>query len=229
MNNLFLHEELMLLALRDKKGTVEFGTNYSHAIGAAILAELLLDQRISIEVVKRSKLVNVTSGKPLGDPLIDECLDSIKHAKRRAKLETWVARFAGIRRLKNRVAETLCRRRILREDEDKVLLIFSRKIYPEINPKPERELIERLRKAIFTDTRSVEPRTVVLLSLANSGSLLKTAFDKKKLRQRKKRIDQIVNGEITGKAAQDAIQAMQAAVMVCCIMPAITTTIITSS
>jgi len=49
------------------------------------------------------------------------------------------------------------------------------------------------------------------------------AFNKKELKERKVRIKQIVNGEITGKAATEAIQAMQAAVMVACIMPTMMT------
>jgi hypothetical protein len=119
------------------------------------------------------------------------------------------------------VAEQLAKRRILRIDEDKVLWIFTRKIYPEVDPQPERELIERLRQAIFGDGAEIDPRTVVLLSLANSADLLKLAFDKKQLKSRKARIEQVVNGELTGKAANEAIQAMHAAVMVACIMPAI--------
>ncbi len=43
---LYLHEKIMLLALRDKEGTVNFGVNYSFAIGGAILAELLLSKHI---------------------------------------------------------------------------------------------------------------------------------------------------------------------------------------
>jgi hypothetical protein len=35
---LYLHEEIMLLALRDEAGTVEFGSNYVYTICAAILA-----------------------------------------------------------------------------------------------------------------------------------------------------------------------------------------------
>jgi len=124
------------------------------------------------------------------------------------------------------VAQQLCRRGILRAAEDKVLLIFTRKIYPEVNPEPERKLIERLRQAIFTESRDVDPRTVVLVSLANNTGLLKAVFDNKKLKGRKARIEEIINGEITGKAAKEAIEAMQAAVMVACIMPAIMTTTI---
>ena len=221
-NTLYLHEEVMLLALRDEEGTIAPGTMYQYAIGGAILAELLLAGRISVEQSKK-KLVNIATPKVFGEALIDECFERISSAKRRAALQSWVSRFAGVKNLKHRVAEQLCRRGILRVEEDKVLLLFTRKIYPEINPEPERQLIGRLRRAIFTEAGDVEPRTVVLVSLADSAGLLKVVFDKKKLRGRKKRIEQIINGEVTGKAAKEAIQAMHAAIMVGCIMPAMMT------
>ena len=223
-NNLFLHEEIMLLALRDEKGTIVPGTMFQYAIGAAVLAELLLNQRIAVDQSSRRKLVDLVSSTPLGDPLLDQCLEKITTAKRRAALQTWVSRFIAVKNLKHLIAQRLCRRGILRADEDKVLLIFTRKIYPEVNPEPERELIERLRQAIFTDASDIDPRTIVLASLANSTSILNIVFDKKMLKARKARIKQIVNGEITGKAAQEAIQAMQAAVMMTVMMPAIMTT-----
>jgi len=221
--NLFLHEEIMLLALRDEEGTIASGTMYQYAIGAAILAELLLNKRIAVGEPRRKKLVDLMSPQPLGEPLIDQCLEKISNKKRRASLQTWVSRFAGVKNLKHRVAQQLCERGILRASEDTILLLFTRKIYPEVNPEPERKLIERLRQAIFTDSRDVDPRTVVLVSLANSTGLLKVVFDKKKLKGRKARIKEICDGEITGKAAKEAIEALQAAVMVCCIVPAITT------
>ena len=108
-----------------------------------------------------------------------------------------------------------------------MLLIFTRKIFPEADPTAERELIGRLERAIFTDARDIDPRTVVLLSLANSSNLLKEVFDRKELRQRKTRIEQVVNGEMTGKAARQAIEAMNAAVFAACILPAIMVTTIT--
>lgn len=226
-NNLYLHEEIMLLTLRDEEGTIaQAGSMYQYAIGAAVLAELLLSQHITVDQSGKRKLVDLASSAPPGDPLLDHCLEKITAAKRRAALQTWVSRFASVKNLKHRVARQLCKRGILRADEDKVLLLFTRKIYPEVNPEPERELIERLKQAIFTEAADVDPRTVVLVSLANAAGLLKVPFEKKQLKARKRRIEQIVNGEITGKAAQEAIQAMQAAVMVAVIMPALMTTTI---
>ncbi|MBU8922989.1 MAG: GPP34 family phosphoprotein [Bacteroidales bacterium] len=212
-NSLFLHEEIMLLALRDKEGTTAGGTKYKYAIGGAILAELLLDGRIAVEKSKK-KLVNLVSSKQVGEPVIDECLARIANTKRRASMKTWVTRFAGLKKLNHRVAEQLCSRGILQADEDKVLLIFTRKIYPQVNPQPERQLIERLRKAIFTEATSLDPRTIVLVSLANGSDLLKLTFNKKQLKGRKKRIEKIQNGEMAGKATKEAIEAAEAAAMV---------------
>ena len=130
---LYLHEEIMLLALRDEEGTVDFGSMYGYALGGAILAELLLAGRISVDEGTR-KLVNLVSDEPIGEPIIDEFLRKISTAKRRAVLQNWVSSFSSLKNLHHRIAQGLCDRGILRADEDKILLIFRRKIYPEINP-----------------------------------------------------------------------------------------------
>jgi hypothetical protein len=220
---LYLHEEIMLLALRDEKGTVEFGSMYAYALGGAILAELLLAGRISVEESKR-KLVNLVNEDPIGEPVVDDCLQGIAEAKRRAAAQTWVRRFGSLKNLHHRVARGLCGRDILRVAEKNVLLVFRRTIYPEINPQPERKLIACLRNAIFGDSICVDPRTTILISLASSANLLRIPFDKKELKKRKKRIEQLVNGELMGKATKQAVEAAQAAAVVACIMPAMIVT-----
>lgn len=223
-DSLHLHEEILLLALRDDKGTIASGTMYQYAIGGAVLAELLLGGRVRIETVKKRPMVTLVDPTPIDDPVIGECLEKVRTSKKRAVAQTWVSRFASLKSLKHRIAEGLCDRGILREDDAKILLVFTRKTYPELNPAPERALVERLRRAIFTETDDIEARTVVLASLANSAGLLKAVFDKKELKGRKDRIEKIVNGEIAGKATQEAIQAMQTAVMIATIVPTIITT-----
>ena len=216
---LFLYEEIMLLALDNEKGTV--ATSYlEYAVAGAVLAELLLDSRITVGAT-RKRLVDLHNTRPTGDPIIDECMKIMKAGKMRASLQTWVSRLAGITKFRHKAARQLCYRGILRADEDKVLYIFTRKIYPEINPVPEKKIVERLRAAIFTDSDQLDPRTVVLISLANGADLLKETFGRKEVRSRKKRIEQIVNGELTGKATKEVIAACEMAVMVAAIMPAI--------
>jgi Golgi phosphoprotein 3 len=220
-DDLFLHEEILLLALKDNSGTLASGTHYQYALAGAVLAELLLNQRLSVEEQKKKKYARIESSTLLGDPVIDECLNKVVTAKKRQQLQTWVSRFSGVKDLKNRVAQQLVNRGILRIEEDKVLLLFKRKLYPEFNPEPERKLIKRLHEALFSEESDIDPRTVVLLSLANSAYLLKVIFDKKELKARKQRIEKIVNGELSGKATKEAIEAMQAAIMVAVIIPSI--------
>ena len=50
---LFLHEEVMLLALREDKGAYIFGARYTLAAGGAILAELLLAGRVEFVTERR--------------------------------------------------------------------------------------------------------------------------------------------------------------------------------
>jgi hypothetical protein len=227
-NRLFLHEELLLLGLKDDKGTFASGTNMTYGLGGALLAELLLERKIKVVTPKKTPLAEGLSYSRSGDPVIDECLQKIRDARKRASLQTWVSRFVGIKRLKPRIAEGLVKRGILRVEEDKILGIFSRTMYPESDPGPERAIIERLRHAIFGNATDIDSRTVALVALAHHSSVLKVVFDKKKLKERKTRIERIMNGDLSGKATAQAIQAMEAvqtAVMVAVILP----TIITSS
>lgn len=209
---LFLHEELLLLALRDDEGTVESGAWYKTAMGGAALAELLMAERIRIDKSTKNGLVTLVSRKKLGDPFLDECLNKVRTAKRRASASTWVQRFANAKDLKDRIADGLCKRGVLRKDEGTVLWLFSRRIYPELDPSFEKEIVARLRRAIFTEARDLELRTVVLVSLANQTGLLKAIFDKKKLKAREKRIERIASGEVAGQATKAAVEAVQAAI-----------------
>ncbi len=209
---LHLHEQLMLLALRDEKGTIESKADmYQYALGGALLSELLLAGCLRLGEDKK-KRIELVQPKTFSDPVLDECLNLIAAAKRRRTAADWVSRFASLKKLKERVAQGLCRRGVLKESEDKVLLIFTRKIYPTIDPRPEKRLIEQLRKAIFTETARLDPQTAVLLSLAHGTGMLPIHFDKKKLKSRKRHIEQITKSEAVGAATREAVEAAQAAV-----------------
>ncbi len=220
--NLYLHEEFMLLALREEKGTTATSQPIEFPLAAAILSELLLEKRIEIDPIKKKKLlINVIDATPFNEPILDEALAKINDAKRRASLKNWVKRIAQLKKLKHRVALQLCQRRIVRADEDKILLIFTRKIYPEIDPRPELNLVKRMRKAIFSDTREVDPRDAVLVGLSHHTGLLRKKFDKQDLKARKTRIKEIMTGQLTVQAAKEAIDAMHAAIFAAVIIPAV--------
>ncbi|PCJ54427.1 MAG: hypothetical protein COA70_04695 [Planctomycetota bacterium] len=226
--NLHLYEECLLLALKDEEGTKDPYVNLPISLGGALLADLLLLGKVEVEKVKKQSFLKLVDPSETGDPLLDECTLKLHDAKRRATLGTWVQRFGALRNLKHRAAEQLVARGILKAQEDTVLLIFKRKIYPELDGRVEKEIVARLKKAIFTRVSEIDPRTVVLVSLADKTGLLRATFDKKKLKEQKKRIEQIAKGELIGAATQDAINAAMAAVLAASMVPILVTTTITS-
>jgi len=217
-SDLHLFEEVILLALKDDKGTF-YAKSYLPAVAGAMIAELLLTGRIEVE--GKRKLVNLVDAKPSGDPLLDEVLDKIREAKRRASLQTWVQRIAATSKLSRRALEGLCRKNILREDEQQILVIFKQKTFPELDHSPEQQIIWKLHEAIFSLREDLDPRVVVLLALANAADLLAIPFDRKELRERKQRIKRIVAGDMIGEATKGAVEATQAAIAAAAIIPII--------
>ena len=212
-DEMFLHEELMLLALRDREGTIVGGTSYTFAIGGAVFAELLLSERIGLERDGKKATVKVLDVTAFGDPVLDEWMAQMGGATKQRTPQDWVTRIANTKDLKHRIAARLCQRGILRMDEDKVLWIFTRNIYPELDPRPERKLMGRLESAIFQDG-DVDPRTAVLLAVAHHAGILQAVFDKTRLKKRKARIQEISEAGLAAEATKEAIEAMHAAVMI---------------
>jgi len=210
---LTLYEEILLIALDDKKGTTGLESMHKSAMGGAILAELVLAGAVTVGDDKK-KLVTVTGGADVTDPLLVECLELVQAAKKPKKASHWVLKFAGRKDLTKRVARQLVAKGILKEDRDKVLGLFKRTIFPERDGGAERDLVARLRHAVFTSSNQVDERTVVIAVLANATSLLPRLFAKKKLKERKQRLENLASGRVAGAATKEAVEAMRAAAMV---------------
>lgn len=214
-DELGLHEALLLLILKDAEGTIDWrAAQWPLALGGALLAELVLRERVHIGGDKKQR-VEIVDERPTGDELLDECLAKLGAARRPANAQTWVTRFSQLRKLRDRVALQLVQRGVLKVAEGQVLLIFKRTLYPEIDPRPERELLTRMKRAIIGDTIEVDARTGLLIALASVSGVLQLHFEKRMLRENKQRVKQIVDGQRIGTAAKAAIAAAQAAVVAC--------------
>jgi hypothetical protein len=214
-HDLTLPEEVLLLALRDDAGTIPGGSMYGFAMAGAVVAELALRERITVEKKRKSHLVHVADPRPTGDSLLDDALDRIRSAKRRASVTSWVGRLADTR-ARDRVAQRLVQRGVLRRAQGRVLVFFSRKTWPTVDPRPEAEIVERMRGAIFAG-EAPDPRTAVLIGLAAPSGLLAHVFDKRALQERTGRIQEIAAAahaaDVTSQAVKTSIDATTAAVL----------------
>lgn len=224
MTELELHEEVLLLCLHDEKGTLTNDT-VTYGMAGGLLAELMLAGRIAIDDTKKAR-VSVVDPTPTGKPEIDAALSRIAEDDKSRKMTDWVSKLA-VKALRERSVDRLCDAGILRREQSRVLWIFDRTRYPEANPDPEQDILDRLREAVRRDGE-VDPRTAALVSIANGMSLLKQALSKDELKQRKARIEQIAAGQASGKALAQVIDAINTALVVAVIMPAIITPTITN-
>lgn len=225
-DRLFLHEQIILLALRDEKGTFICGSNAGYAMAGAALSELLLMERVEVQGEDRKARLVVLDSSTTGDLVLDECLAKVAGDKPRSPAE-WIPRFVQIKDVAHRVALGLADRGILKADHDKVLLIFSRRIYPEVDPAPEREIIARMHDAIFGEDDAIDPLVGMLVAVAHGSGLLYHVFDRKDLKSAKPRLERIASGDIGGEATTKAVQAMQAAATTAAIIAA-STVVVTS-
>lgn len=223
-SGLHLYEQMLLLALDDERGTVHFGVSATHAVAGALLAELLLDGRLTLDGDGKSAHLVVASAAPVGDELLDECLRMVVADSRARKASHWLMKFTSIGKLHHRAAARLVDRGILRIEQDRILLLFERTRYPEKDRRPERELRLELKRALLGSGRDIEPRTVTLIALAHRTGLLARALDKRLLKDRRDRLERIASGDVAAGAAREVLAAMQAAIMVAVIVPTITST-----
>jgi hypothetical protein len=217
---LHLYEEIALLSLRDQKGTF-LTERIDFLVSGAVLAELILDGFMTI-AESGKKLCELKASPKINDTVLNECVREIHASTRQRSLKDWIKRLSRIKQLRHKVAIQVCKRKILRADEKTILLIFASKVYPEVNPEPETQILERLQSAIFSSDTDIDPRTAVLIALANACNLLDKPFGKRELRKAKTRIKNITNGSLVGQATQDVIAACEAAALAAIIIIAAT-------
>ena len=217
-HDLHLHEQLLLLVLRDRKGTVDYRAGfYNLAMGGAILAELALAGVIRIEEGRKAFVEAAPGGDRPRDEIMAEAIERVRASKRRRRASAWVQTFGNLKRLRHRTALGLCRRGILRTRKSQILLVFTRKLYPTIDPGPERKLLALLREAVLGDSE-IDPSLGVLVSLAHATGSLRIHFERGELKARKERLKAIGAGEhfasggaLPALAAQHAVKAAVAA------------------
>ncbi len=224
---LCLHHELLLLVLDDSKGHFA-GNMFQYGVAGAILSELLLQGLIKVSP-EDGQTVSVTNTSSSGDPILDEAMQKINESKTPRDLKHWVFQIAQIPKLCHRVAMQLCEIGILSFDESKVLWLFTRRRYPELNGSYEDAIRSRMAEVMFTTDAKSDQRTSVLIAFAKSSGALSANFASVELKQHDARIKEICEGkQLAAGATVEAVAAVQAAIAAATIATTIAVTAATS-
>jgi hypothetical protein len=206
-----LHQELLLMALDDEKGTIR-ASNYKFALSAGLLGELLLEDRVILEQGSKPSKDRIIPANPklLSDPLLDECLRKVHGSKKPRSPKNWIAKLSQMSGLRKRVATGLVRRGVLRERNTRILWLIPWTVYPALDSAPKRRLVERMRAAVLGD-EELDDRTAIAVAVAASTGILKPLLGKQVLKDRKDRIEQITESQFIAAAVKAAADEAAAA------------------
>jgi golgi phosphoprotein 3 len=198
---LTLPEQLMLIALKDEKGTVLFTAMgiLPFSIVGAILIELYFAKKIDYEDNK----ITIIDPSPSGNAFFDEILKIIVDSGKRKDTKYWLLKITDkIKNIKEKTLQHLVRSNVLKEETYKVLSLITKTKYPTINPEPEIELRSRIKKFILRHENPDE-RNIALLSLVQVTRLLEDIFMKEEIREAKERINELVERTHMGDAIRE--------------------------
>lgn len=207
---LTIAEELLLLALHDRKGSVTMRASSSLKFGlaGAFISELALNERVAAE----GKKLTVINPAPVDDPLLNDVFQEIKNSKKDRKIRVWVEKFGNrMRKRQKTMSSRLVEKGILEESHHSFLGIFTWIAYPASDNTKEEDIRMRVTEAL-EETDLPDERTLILLSLINACDLVKEVFPKKEARAKKKQIKAWTKRNPYGKAVNEAVDATNAAV-----------------
>jgi golgi phosphoprotein 3 len=209
---LSMAQELLLLALKDEKGTLAVDSTYVKVgLTGALLLELILDERL--EVV--DKKVRVKNPSVQLDPFLEDVMEHIRTSKKERKLKDWVSRISDKSpKLIREMTTSLVAEGILHHEEGRILWVFPHHKYPTDDPAPESLIRRRIDDAVLGGS-TPDPRTSALISLALACELTGELFEKHVRREAKKRMKEITKANEQGAVVVgQVIQEIQAAVTV---------------
>lgn len=200
-------EEFLLLALDDEKGyiinmplmSLEYG------LTGAILMDLALMNKIDTDL----KNLILVDDSPTGDEIFDKAIDMIRKYPDSKDAKYWVREIGKqFENLKDSLIERLVEKGILKRVEKKILWVFSKRRYPIVDNKEEKEVKTRIRKTILNNDIP-DPRDIVLISLIKTCNMIDEIFTSQEKKVVKERIDQIAKMDLIGQAVSNAVNEIQ--------------------
>ncbi|MDH6676450.1 hypothetical protein M2284_000638 [Rhodococcus sp. LBL1] len=216
-------EDLLLLLLDDESGgPVVDGTRLPRVLAGAVLIELALDGYVTPaedgEDVKKGRLAARQETNP-GDPILARAVEVIRESRRPMKPETAIEKLDT--EIREAVFERVIDRGWVRENRRKILGIFPSKTWPAVDESHERG-VRRDLEQVLVEGLDPNPRTAALISLLSAVDAVAKVFpdaDRKAIRKRAK---DIAEEEWAGAAVRKAVDAINTAVFVAVMVPAMT-------
>ena len=201
-----LSQKIYFLGIHPEKGGIRSGsyTAMNYVLIGTLLMELYLDKKIKFD----EKRIMVLSTKA-DTQLHRFILDKLNEAKSPRKIGRWIQKFNMSQKfIKAEVQKGLVEKRLIKL-EDKQFLFFKWKKPVIINKQYIYRLVSEISNQIFKGTTVEEE--LIFLSFVEPGGLLNRIYsDRKKRKQAKARLKEMMVKNRVSAAVSDAIAAAHA-------------------
>ncbi len=173
MQPLTLADELLLIALDEKRGRLLTSSNFSieSCLAGAVVIELSLRQLL---VPKNNGFVLVEQGN-LNDPLMEKVLEFLRGANVKGGMNEWFdAVNAGIPALRTMVADGLVAKQLVSKVKNRFLWIFTSDAY--VNDRQQMNDVKKRLKTHVLSGKTIDIRTYLLLQLVKFADLFEEIF-----------------------------------------------------
>lgn len=209
-----LPQALMLLALKNDRGTLREGFFPQGMAGAAI-TELILEGSLQHETRPKSLIRPVSRNKAQGAFLTDVFTQIDRSGKQRS-LKSWVERLSQQSALVRSLGAELADLGVVSEERGKILGLFTTRSWPQIDHRPEAELIRRIETALSPETPidEIDERLGLLILIAEAANILKPNLSRPLYNSAKDRLKALRKAEfLTSKDVVAVIKETEAALV----------------
>ncbi len=209
--NITLAEEVLLLLLDEKKGTlIQVPQLTLHfVLAGAILMELAIRNKVDSDIDS----FYIINKDPTGEPVLDAILTKIDSSNGNQDLKYWVNAIAdeGAEILESSI-NRLIERGILGRTEKRILWVVKTESYPTIDQSVERESKRRVLNLLYSDDIP-DQEDIVLVCLLDASNMLRTLIGQAELTRLRPRIEQIIRLDLIGQATTKLIREIQVALV----------------
>ncbi len=209
--NITLAEEVLLLLLDEKKGTlIQVPQLTLHfVLAGAILMELAIRNKVDSDIDS----FYIINKDPTGEPVLDAILTKIDSNTTNQDLKYWVNAIAdeGAEILESSI-NRLIERGILGRTEKRILWLVKTESYPTIDQSVERESKRRVLNLLYSDDIP-DQEDIVLVCLLDASNMLRTLIGQAELTRLRPRIEQIIRLDLIGQATTKLIREIQVALV----------------
>lgn len=227
-SSLTLPQALMLLALRDDKGSMHSGY-FPQALAGASLTELLLANVLRGDGNKKPKFL-IDNDLKVDCKYLSAVTSYIRDDGKPRSLKSLAQRLSQKTKLVNVLAEELCELGAVSEEKSKVFGIFPQTRWPTLNGRIEAQLVEEIKTALNPNLAldDIDDKLGLIIVLAEAGGFLKPNLDnalhkasKERLKEMKKA--EFINSKEFVKVIQETEAAMLAIILSTAVIPTVTT------